>query len=759
MGNESASVEIKLKATANPSGVREMKSEVDALTADLKSNLAAALSAEGATPEFIQQALSGMDALIAKLNTAGDVGLDRFNSELEKMVLDLQEAAAAEAKRIEQAKIRAAEQRQEKQNAEDAIALQRRRREEDRLAQEQEETARRKRIADLQQQRDLERSVAEARQMSVDQRITREVMGQGAYDPREEVERLKQVEAQTGRTAAGMRGLKGDIGNAALAMAYFADDAQYGLRGIMNNIPQLALMLGLGGGLTGVISVAAVAVNVLWEKFGGAKEAAQQTEEAKEKTEALAGAINDAVQASGQLFDTRFDKYLAGLREATELWAKQKGHISEALGYQNALAKAQEAAAVAQLETDRQRQLGSAKTDEERAAINSRFDAQKGQLTDRGKGEAMDRARGAQELAENSLKARIKDAEAARDAAMQTADNLREQNQSQSGGLGTQSDQARRRQSSIAAQAGVDGLDNLGRDLTEKENERRNKFIQQREEADVTKAEDEARLRSGQGLTFDKAKEDAKSRGDLNSYRRYEEAEKQAADNAEAAAKASKEAVDADAKIFELKLELLSLEKQGMLLKAQQLAQQAEAEAAEAKRITDAKIADQKQQEIRDKKQREEAARKAENDAKELEIKGDAEGAAKKRGDAARTKLSPTATAEEKRGVDLDAQERERAARDKASKGRPEAVTDASSLIGPLSNLAQNLGPAGSELAKAVQQLREGGATAKEMQHVVQLVEALTPIITKRFGDQQQQITALKNAVSNLSAQVRTSKL
>lgn len=57
-------------------------------------------------------------------------------------------------------------------------------------------------------------------------------------------------------------------GNTGLAVQEFArglEDAQYGLRGIQNNIPSLVLALGGGPGLAGVLSIAAVAGGVLWE--------------------------------------------------------------------------------------------------------------------------------------------------------------------------------------------------------------------------------------------------------------------------------------------------------------------------------------------------------------------------------------------------------------------------------------------------------------------------------------------------------------
>ena len=65
------------------------------------------------------------------------------------------------------------------------------------------------------------------------------------------------------RTANGMRGLDTatkSSGRNMLVMAQVADDAQYGMRGLANQIPQLAMALGGGAGLAGVVSIAALAI-------------------------------------------------------------------------------------------------------------------------------------------------------------------------------------------------------------------------------------------------------------------------------------------------------------------------------------------------------------------------------------------------------------------------------------------------------------------------------------------------------------------
>ncbi len=48
-------------------------------------------------------------------------------------------------------------------------------------------------------------------------------------------------------------------GQGLLQLSYFADDAQYGLRGILNNVPALIAGLGGGAGLAGALSLAALA--------------------------------------------------------------------------------------------------------------------------------------------------------------------------------------------------------------------------------------------------------------------------------------------------------------------------------------------------------------------------------------------------------------------------------------------------------------------------------------------------------------------
>ena len=73
--------------------------------------------------------------------------------------------------------------------------------------------------------------------------------------------------------AAGRGGMAGSMGFLAFSQA--VEDAQYGIRGVLNNIPQMVLGLGGGMGLVGAISLVSVAAVAAWphiKKLYGADE-------------------------------------------------------------------------------------------------------------------------------------------------------------------------------------------------------------------------------------------------------------------------------------------------------------------------------------------------------------------------------------------------------------------------------------------------------------------------------------------------------
>ena len=99
------------------------------------------------------------------------------------------------------------------------------------------------------------------------------------------------------RKLGGTMGRGGNAGMAVLEFSRAFEDAQYGIRGVLNNIPGLIAMLGGGAGLAGVLSVAAVLGTQLWERLGDSKNADDAMEamtEAAEKLVARLKAVRDA---------------------------------------------------------------------------------------------------------------------------------------------------------------------------------------------------------------------------------------------------------------------------------------------------------------------------------------------------------------------------------------------------------------------------------------------------------------------------------
>ncbi len=104
-----------------------------------------------------------------------------------------------------------------------------------------------------------------------------------------------------GKTAnAGAMGLN-NLGMRMLMVGQFADDMQYGLRGIVNNVPQLVMAFGGSAGIAGALSVVAVAAN---QAFGFIEESLDRIGRTK---------LPQAISATQQLADA--EKRLGELRE------------------------------------------------------------------------------------------------------------------------------------------------------------------------------------------------------------------------------------------------------------------------------------------------------------------------------------------------------------------------------------------------------------------------------------------------------------
>lgn len=134
------------------------------------------------------------------------------------------------------------------------------------------------------------------------QRLERElrdvpVGGKAFMDLAGQIKEAKERLTEAERQAARLGGVVGKRGNAGMAVLEFSrafEDAQYGIRGVLNNIPGLIAMLGGGAGLAGVISVAAVLGTQLWEKLSsGADKSKKKTKDYKDELAELTKFFED----------------------------------------------------------------------------------------------------------------------------------------------------------------------------------------------------------------------------------------------------------------------------------------------------------------------------------------------------------------------------------------------------------------------------------------------------------------------------------
>jgi len=91
---------------------------------------------------------------------------------------------------------------------------------------------------------------------------------------------------------AGQAGKNGSLGFLAFSQA--VEDAQYGVKGVLNNIPQMVLGFGGGAGLAGVLSLAAVAAYGAWQafqKFSGISAMEKWAKDSAKATNAFTDAI------------------------------------------------------------------------------------------------------------------------------------------------------------------------------------------------------------------------------------------------------------------------------------------------------------------------------------------------------------------------------------------------------------------------------------------------------------------------------------
>lgn len=180
-----------------------------------------------------------------------------------------------------------------------------------------------------------------------------------------ELERLKQEYDRVSGAAYGMANSIGqaspkvaNFGQAALESSRAVEDLQYGIGGVVNNIPSLVMALGGGAGLTAAISLGAVAVNQFWKEFTEVDPAVKEaTEKAKERVQKLKEEI---VSINKEIRELRLGKEGARVAENQDLRKVAQDELTAAANKLGGLSTALRLQEAGKLDT-----LGTAKEREE----------------------------------------------------------------------------------------------------------------------------------------------------------------------------------------------------------------------------------------------------------------------------------------------------------------------------------------------------------------------------------------------------------
>lgn len=121
--------------------------------------------------------------------------------------------------------------------------------------------------------------------------------GKGVEEAKQKIDSLNKSTEQLDKDSQQATRSVKNMGQGMLQVAYFMDDVQYGIRGIMNNIPGLVMGFGGGAGLAGAVSIATLAGAKLYEWMGNteakSKELAKAIEEEAEAFKKLKAEVEE----------------------------------------------------------------------------------------------------------------------------------------------------------------------------------------------------------------------------------------------------------------------------------------------------------------------------------------------------------------------------------------------------------------------------------------------------------------------------------
>lgn len=125
--------------------------------------------------------------------------------------------------------------------------------------------------------------------------------GKGVEEAKQKIDSLNKSTEQLDKDSQQATRSVKNMGQGALQAAYFFDDLQYGIRGIMNNIPGLVMGFGGGAGLAGAVSIAVLAGAKLYEWMGKTEDkSADLAKKMKEQSKEIAESYRKSLRASYQ---------------------------------------------------------------------------------------------------------------------------------------------------------------------------------------------------------------------------------------------------------------------------------------------------------------------------------------------------------------------------------------------------------------------------------------------------------------------------
>jgi len=164
----------------------------------------------------------------------------------------------------------------------------------------------------------------------------------GFYDLDSEI--LKTAKSSETFTSGVSRMEKPTRDNAAALLAFSQgfEDAAYGIRGVLNNIPQLIFAMGGGAGLAGAISIAAVAGTTLFEMLTKTEE---KSKDVAERMQTIAKSIGDADMDRFEEMGTAIETAAGWADALNQKWTETKKaegeYAKQALENSDKLDKAQ----------------------------------------------------------------------------------------------------------------------------------------------------------------------------------------------------------------------------------------------------------------------------------------------------------------------------------------------------------------------------------------------------------------------------------